>query len=309
MRGLASRFAVRGSRLVRRSFSEGGFAALLAIALLWSSPCEAGQYTEATAPHRIISLIPAVTEILFAIGAGPQIAAVGSFDTYPPEVRKLPRVGGLLDPDVEKILSVHPDLVVVFSTQTTLQQQLQRAGTPLFIYRHSGLADVLTTIREIGARVGRARPAADLARSLEARIDAARARVAGRPRPRTLIVFDRESLALRGVYASGGVGFIHDMVTAAGGDNVFADVKQQAVQATTELILARRPDVVLELRANPLDPAVRTREIAVWNTLSSLPAVRNSRVYLVDQQKAVVPGARIAEAVELIARTLHPEAF
>jgi iron complex transport system substrate-binding protein len=260
-------------------------------------------------PTRIVSLIPAVTEMLFAIGAGPQVAAVSSFDTYPPEVKKLPRVGALIDPDVEKILSIHPDLVILFATQTMLREQLERARIPIYVYSHAGLADILTTIQEIGTRVGRGKPAVDLARSLEARIQDVRTRVAGQHRPRTLIVFDREKLALRGIYASGGVGFIHDMVEAAGGDNVFADVKQQAVQATTELILARRPDLILELRADPLDAATRSREIAVWNALSSLPAVRSARVYFIDQQKTVVPGPRVAEAVELIARTLHPGVF
>jgi len=266
------------------------------------------------APHqsataRIVSLIPAVTEMLFAMGAGPQVVAVSSFDTYPPEVQKLPRVGALIDPDVERILSLRPDLVVIFASQTKLRDQLARAKIATYIYNHAGLADVFTTMRDVGARVGHERAAADLARGLERRIDAVRKRVAGRPRPRTLIVFDREKLALRGIYASGGVGFIHDMVEAAGGDDVFADVKQQAVQATTELILSRRPEVIVELRGDPLDAATRGREIAVWNTLSSLPAVRSGRVYFLDQQKTVVPGPRVAEAVELIAATLHAEAF
>jgi len=264
---------------------------------------------QGSAPKRVVSLIPAVTEILFAIGAGSQVVAVGSFDTYPPEVKALPRVGALLDPDVEKILSLHPDLVVVFATQTTLREQLARAKIPVYVYQHSGLPDVLTTIRDIGAQAGREQAASDLARRLQERIDAVRKRVAGRPRPRTLIVFDRENLALRGIYASGGVGFIHDMAEAAGGANVFADVKQQAVQATTELILARAPDAILELRGTPMDAAARAEEIAVWGTLSSLPAVRNSRVYLIDQQMTVVPGPRVADAIELIARTLHPAAF
>jgi iron complex transport system substrate-binding protein len=247
--------------------------------------------------------------MLFAIGAGSQVVAVSSFDTYPLEVRKLPRVGALLDPDVEKILSIRPDLVVLFATQTTVREQLERAHIPVYVYRDAGLADVLTTLRDVGARVGHGTSAAALARRIETRIDAIRRQVAGQPRPRTLIVFDRENLVLRGIYASGGVGFIHDMVDAAGGENVFADVRRRAVQATTELVLARRPEVILELRADPLNPAARSREIAVWNTLSSLPAVRSARVYLIDQQKTVVPGPRVAEAVELIARTLHPEAF
>jgi iron complex transport system substrate-binding protein len=245
--------------------------------------------------------------MLFAIGAGPQVVAVSSFDRYPPEVEKLQRVGALIDPDVERILSLRPDLVVVYASQTSLREQLERAKIPMYVYSHAALPDITTTIKALGERVGQASAAAELARGIEARIDSTRKRLAGRPRPRTLIVFDRERLALRGIYASGGIGFIHDMVDAAGGENVFADVKQQAVQATTELILARRPEVILELRGDPLPPEVRQREIAVWRSLSSAPAVRNGRVYFVDQQLTVIPGPRVADAIELMARSLHPE--
>ena len=88
-------------------------------------------------------------------------------------------------------------------------------------------------------------------------------------------MFGRENFALRGIYASGGIGFIHDMVTAAGGENVFADMKRQAVQATTELILARRPEVILELRGDPIAPDEERKELAVWQQLASVPAVAN----------------------------------
>lgn len=257
-------------------------------------------------PNRIISLIPAVTEMLFAIGAGPQVVAVSSFDRYPPEATKLQHVGALLDPDVERILSLHPDLVAVYASQSDLRAQLERARIPVYVYSHAGLADVFVTLNQVGARVGHAGEAATLTKSIQSRLDAVRKRVAGLPRPRTLIVFDREAMALRGIYASGGVGFIHDMIEIAGGDNVFADVKQQAVQATTELILARRPDVILELRGDPIPADLRAKEIAVWQSLGAVPAVRNRRVYLIDQQMTVVPGPRVADAVELIAKTLHP---
>ena len=260
-------------------------------------------------PARIISLIPAVTEMLFAVGAGPQVVAVSSFDRYPPEVTKLQRVGALLDPDVERILSLRPDLVVVYASQSDLRSQLDRAKIPIYVYRHAGLADVTTTLQELGERVGHGKEATEIRRQIESRIDAVRKRVAGRSRPRTLIVFDRESLALRGIYASGGYGFIHDIVDAAGGQNIFADIKQGAVQTTTELILASRPEVILELRGDPVSADVRAREVAVWQALPSLPAVQNRRVYFIDQQLTVVPGPRVAEAVDLIARTLHPDVF
>jgi len=261
------------------------------------------------APARIISLIPAVTEILFAIGAGPQVVAVSSFDRYPPDVEKLQRVGALIDPDVERILSLRPDLVIVYASQADLRAQLQRAQIPTYIYSHAGLTDITSTIRDVGTRVGRAAPAAQVAASIEGRIHAVRRRVAGLARPSTLVVFEREPFTLRGIYASGGVGFIHDMLDAAGGTNIFADVRREAVQATTELILARGPAVVIELRSSVASEDVRRREVAAWTALGAVPAVRTGRVYLFGDPRMTIAGPRVAEVVETLGRTLHPDAF
>ena len=269
----------------------------------------AGHAAAIAPPSRIVSLIPAVTEMLFAMGAGPQVAAVSSFDQFPPEVSRLPRVGALVDPDLERILSLRPDLVIIYGSQTDLRTQLDRARVPVHVYAHAGLADVTTTIRTLGERVGRAEQAGRLATNIEAGLAAVRARVGSRPRPRVLAVMGREPGSLRGIYASGGVGFIHDMVEAAGGENVFADVNRQAVQATSELVLARRPDVIVELRATPLSAEAVARERAVWQSASAIPAVRNGRVHILVDERTVVPGPRVAEGTELLARTLHPDAW
>ena len=260
-------------------------------------------------PQRIISLIPAVTEILFAIGAGPQVVAVSSFDEYPPEVKNLQRVGALLDPDLERILSLRPDLVVVYGSQLDLMKQLERAGISAYNYRHAALPDVSRTIREVGDRVGHAAEAQALIKKIDAQMTSIRQRVSGRSRPRTMLVVGREIGALRGIYASGGYGFLHDMLEAAGGDDVFADVKRESVQATTELILARKPEVILEIRAGAAEAGPIASEIGVWRTLASVPAVRNGRVQFIVDQRTVVPGPRIAEGTELLARALHPDAF
>jgi len=243
--------------------------------------------------------------MLFALGAGDRVAAVSSFDKFPPEVEKIPRVGALLDPNLEKILSLKPDLVVVYHSQEDFRRQLDRAKIPSYIYTHAGLADVTATIRSLADRIGIGARGRELADGIESRLDGIRKRTAGLQRPRTLIVFGRDNYALRGIYASGGTGFIHDMVTLAGGDNVFADVKREAVQATTELILSRRPEVILELRADPLAPDEERREIAVWEQLGSLPAVRNHRVHMVVDSRTVIPGPRVAEGVETIFNRLH----
>ena len=260
-------------------------------------------------PQRIISLIPAVTEILFAIGAGPQVIAVSSFDEYPPDVKALQRVGALLDPDLERILSLRPDLVVAYGSQQDLLKQLSHAGIPAYNYRHAGLADVNRTIREIGDRTGRATSAEALVNRIDAHMASIRQRVSGRGRPRTLLVFGREIGALRGIYASGGIGFLHDMLEAAGGEDVLADVRRESVQATTELILARKPDVILEIRPGAGAAASIQAETDVWRTLGSVPAVRAGRIHFIVDPRMVVPGPRVAEAAELLARAIHPGAF
>ncbi len=262
------------------------------------------------AVRKIISLVPALTEILFAIGAGPQVIAVSSFDDDPPEVLKLPRVGALLDPDTERILSMRPDLVLIYGSQVELQKQLESAGIRVFPFRHGGLADVTPSFRVLGNLTGHAEEAARLAADVDARLAAVRARVAGRPRPKTLLVIGREPLSLRQLDASGGVGFLHDLVELAGGRNVFDDVKKQAVGASTEMLIARAPEVILELHySRELSPAHVQRERDTWHQLASIPAVKANRVHLLFGDHLVVPGPRIASAAEEYARAIHPEAF
>jgi len=256
-------------------------------------------------PTRIISVVPAATEILFALGAGPRVVAVSSFDHEPPDVDRLPRVGALMDPDVERILSLKPDLIVIYGSQHDLAQQMSRAGIPQFAFVHGGLADILTTITALGERTDTRDAASRLVASIRSQLDAISARVAGKPRPRTLIVFGRDPGALRNLYASGGIGFLHDMVEAAGGADVFADVKRESVQAASETLISRAPDVIIEIRAG--DETVPNPDD--WNALPSIPAVQRHRVVVLVGSELVTAGPRVAAATERIARAIHPEAF
>lgn len=260
-------------------------------------------------PKRIISLIPATTEMLFAMGAGDRLVGVGNYDQFPPEVEKITRVGGLLDPDTERIISLRPDLVIVYATQADLRQQLERAKIPTFIYEHKALPDIMSTIRALGARVGAAAGAERAAAGIEQQLAAIATRVAGRPRPKTLLVFGRDPGALRRISASGGYGFLHDLVEAAGGADVLTDIAKQSVEMSTEMILTRAPDVILELHYGETKIESLESEKRVWNDLPSVPAVKNGRVYLLNGQQFVVPGPRIVSAVETFARTLHPDTF
>jgi iron complex transport system substrate-binding protein len=257
-------------------------------------------------PARVVSLVPALTEMVFAIGAGDRVVAVSSYDEDPPEVRTLPRVGALLDPDVERIIALRADLVLLYGSQTDLVAQLTRASIPYFAYRHGGLANVTGTVRMLGERLGRSAQAEHLAEMIEQRLVALRNRTRTLQKPRVLLVFSRERGTLRNIYASGGRGFLHEMLEAAGGINVFADVKAESVQASTELILARAPEVILELRPTDMPPPdQQAAEMRSWQALASIPAVRNQRLHFLPGRSYVVPGPRVAEGAEAMAQLLH----
>ena len=284
--------------------------ALVCLAFVfWLAAPRAQDKAPATAPRRIVSLVPAITEMLFAIGAGPQVVAVSSYDEFPPEVKALPKVGALLDPDTERILALRPDLVIVYGSQSDLEKQLERAGHRTFSYRHGGIPTTLSTIRDLGTATGHRAEADKVTSSLQSRLDAVRDRVKGRTPLRTMLVFERQPGTLREVYASGGVGFLNEMLTIAGGRNVFADVPKEAVQPSVETMLARAPDVILEVRAAGLIEKTPSPERDAWSALSSVPAVRNQRVLLLTGDYLVVPGPRLAAATEAFARALHPDVF
>ena len=128
--------------------------------------------------------------------------------------------------------------------------------------------------------------------------------------PATLLVFERDPAALRNVFASGGYGFLHDMLEIAGGRNVFAEVKRQAVQASTEMLIASRPDVIIELLyGDSLKNLDIAKELRVWDALGSVPAVRSRRISALTGDEFVVPGPRVVDATRKLARALHPDTF
>ena len=280
------------------------------VRLAGANPTGFAPQIQANPARRIVSLVPSVTEMLFAVGAGPQVVGVSSYDDFPPETKALPRVGALLDPDTERIFALRPDLVVVYGSQTELEGQFARAGIRVYAYRHAGVDNVMQTIRDVARLAGRTADGERVVRELGSQLDAIRARVRGRPRPRTLLVIGREAGALRGVYVSGGIGFLHELLEIAGGNDVFGDITRESVQPSNEILIVRAPEVIVELWPGN-QPGAETvqRERAVWNLLASVPAVRTNRIHLLYGDYLLAAGPRLGRAADTIARVLHPDVF
>lgn len=294
-----------------------GAVALLAVVLAVSGSVACGRAERrdpvrpvggfAGGPSRIVSLVPAATQMLYAMGAGPQIVGVSTYDREPAQVRDLPRVGGLLDPDTERILALHPDLVVIYGGQQELEARLSSARVPMFTYRHGDLAGVSATLRALGKAAGHEREAEAAALGISTALQRIAARVQNRPRPRTLVVIGRDARSLQGLLASGGYGFLHDMVVTAGGLDVFEDVKRESLPTSAEAVLARQPDVIVELKYGTA--AIQPDGLTAWERLPSVPAVKNGRLYQLVGDEFVEAGPGIAVATEKLSRVLQPDAW
>jgi cobalamin transport system substrate-binding protein len=270
-----------------------------------------GQPTSGSGPaRRVVSLVPNVTEMLFAVGAGSQVVGVSSYDDFPPETKALPRVGALLDPDTERILSLRPDLVVVYGSQTELEARFMRTRIRVYPYRHGGIDSILQATSDVARLTGHPADGDRVVRNVRSQLDTVRMRVRGQRRPRAMLVIGRDAGALRGVYASGGIGFLHELLDIAGGDDVFADIKREAAQPSNETMIVRAPEVIIELHPGeqPAADALQ-KERASWNLLTSVPAVRTGRVHLLYGGYLLAAGPRIGRAAETLAHVLHPEVF
>lgn len=252
--------------------------------------------TVPASPARIVSMAPSVTEILFAVGAGDRVVGVSDHCNDPPEARSRRRIGGLINPDLETIASLRPDLVVATTAGNYLDdaERIERLGIPVFTLGSRSLEDVLSSLEEAGRLVGAPQRGASLASSLRGRIGAARAQASGRPRPRTLFVIEPDPLI-----APGRGTFVGEALEAAGADLVGSTGSSGWNQYDREQVLAMRPEVILTTEAN----AAWARGLAGAKEWRLVPAVRAGRVHVISDA-IQRPGPRMVDGIEEVARIL-----
>ncbi len=287
---------------------------LAALALAWLLlPPAAGAFTVTdqtgrrivlpAPPERIVSLVPSVTETVFAIGAQGRLAGVTDFCDYPAAARRKPSVGGMVSPNLEVIVALKPDLVVATPSGNRHEtfDQLARLKIPIYLVNPATVDDVLDLIARLGRLTDRAEAADRMVSQLRARIRAVSARVADRPQPRALYVLWPDPLIVPGRGA-----LVSELIALAGGDSVTADGGQGYPRYSMEAALARNPEVILIASHDATgSPLVRSQ----WERFSHVPAVSAGRVHTVDGNLMHRYGPRMVDGLEVLARLIHPEAF
>jgi len=250
--------------------------------------------------RRIISLVPSATEMLFALGAGPRVVGVSSYDDWPPEATRLPRVGAMVNPSFEAIMALRPDAVagVQGPIDVAVLERLQAAGVRVFFPRAESIAEVLASIDGYAALSGRREAAATLRASIERDLNRTRAAVASRPRPRVLAVFSERPLVTAGPGS-----WVDELLTLAGGDNVVrAGGRYPSLSLEQLLVLA--PDVILDMTWHDGEAAPLATSLA---RLTTVPAVRDGRVLRAADPMLLRQGPRLGQAALRLAALLHPE--
>jgi iron complex transport system substrate-binding protein len=252
--------------------------------------------------ERIVSLTPSVTEILFALGAGPEVVGVSQYCDYPPAVQRLPRVGSFLTPNLEAIVALRPTLIIGIGLSSDLREirALREMGCAVMTIHDESFAQIEDSIRAIGARVGRGDAARALLAKLNTQIGHVRERVAGTPRVRVLMLVGHEPLI-----AVGPGTFLDDLLKLANSDNIADSINQQWPKLGIEYVIEMRPQVILDGQMGT-DPAAPAR---FWEEYPSIPAVRNHRIYGYPSDQVLHAGPRIGTSLEMIAAMIHPGAF
>jgi iron complex transport system substrate-binding protein len=251
--------------------------------------------TSQTAP-RIVSLIPSLTEDLFAIGAGPQVVAVSAWTDYPKEATRLPVVASFTSVDTERILALHPDLVVGITAQAQIVADLRRTGVAPVLLPDDSFDDIFADLAELGKLSGHAREAAALTDQLHARTAALQRSVRGRSRPSVFVV-----LGVAPIFTVSDSSYIAHLIALAGGRNATGKLRDAYPRYSAEALVALQPDVIVTDKAGGLT-AVLDR--APWNTLR---AVRSGRVYVLDDAALLErPGPRYNDGLAWLIARLHP---
>jgi iron complex transport system substrate-binding protein len=289
----------------------GAWASLLSFLVLFllgqSQNVNAAQITDdhgtivtlAAPPQRIISLYGGLTEILSALGVGNRIVARTQGDET---IKEIPTVGTHLQPNVEMILAFKPDLVVQGGVAKGIPalKRLEAAHVPVAMFAPHDFAGLFSTITRLGTLSGQTEAAAALNRSMQTKLAEVAERVAGRPKPR--VFFEVRELNL---LAAGQGSLVNDIITRAGGENLVTSPQKLTLYSLEALIQAN-PDVYI-IQKGPMNRS--PDNIYKRPYFQELQAVKAHRVLVVDESLYSRPGPRSAEAVEELARFLHPEAW
>jgi iron complex transport system substrate-binding protein len=273
------------------------FLALSAAAFARTVTDELGRVVTITDhPHRIVCLAPSLTDTVYALGHGSDVAGITDYTAYPPEAKQKPSIGGVIDPSLETIVALHPDLALAIEGLNNYEtiRALERLNVPVFAVKAKGMEGAYRSILSVGTALNDEAAARAVIGRLRARQQRVAASMSGRLRPAVLLVVWPDPFITAGRGA-----FITDLIEAAGAHSVTTDIPQEWSRVSLEAMVAKNPKYVLLIRGSKVSMD-ELQKLPGW---SSLDAVRNRRVIWVDD-RIYYPSPLMLDALEDLSRQL-----
>jgi len=267
-----------------------------------------GFITEMDAPpKRIISLAPNITEILFSLDLGDSVVGVTRFCDYPPEATRKERIGGLVDPNLEKIIALNPDLIIGFrGNPIRLLKRMREFNLPVYVLEMGTTIDrVFTVIETVANITWTEEKAAKLLLPLKLRYQNIISAIDREKNIPKVFVF----LHGLGLWTCGKNSFMDDLLTKAKGKNIAGNIKKKWLLFSQEQLIAENPHFIIILSKSRETFLKAKKSISKGTYLKNLQAVIKGNIYFLDENLATRPGPRIIDALDIVARIFHPEAF
>jgi len=260
------------------------------------------------APQRIVSTAPSITEILFALGLGDQVAGVTRFCRFPPQALTKPKIGDYINPNLEAIAALRPDLVIIQTNPVRMAERLHALHLKTLEVNQESIEAVYSSINEIARETSVPERGVKLAGEIRARLDAIYQRSRRQTPARVMFVVGRAPKRLDGLIVAGKASYLSDLISLTGGQNIFADALAAYPEVSLEAVLARNPDVIVDF--GDMGDATASQDATLWMRSPAtkiLKAVREHHVYTVASDVFVIPGPRVVEAAQSLFNMLHAE--
>lgn len=266
--------------------------------------------TPTSNPQRIISLAPSITEVLFHLNLGDRVIGVTNYCNYPKEASKRKKIGGFIDPNIELIISLNPDLVIALPDHQDIIKKLKELNINYLAVPQYNIQDIINSILVIGKVCGKEKEAREAKNKLSEQLDYYKNLTKNLQHPSVIVSIGREisNGILEQTYLVSPKSFLSEIVHIAGGRNSVTDTKMTYPIFTREGILSLDPDVIIDVV-----PEINTQNyskeeiLKAWKSLGEIKAVKNNKIFLLESDYAAIPGPRIIQTIREFIKIIHPE--
>lgn len=259
-------------------------------------------------PKRIVSLSPGITEILFALGVGDRVVGVTDFCNYPEAATRLPKIGGILNPSYEKLISLRPDLIIHQPDSRKIETFIRQLNVSGLAVPMLTLDQIFAAIRKIGQATQSTGAADNLIRKMNRKLEDYRKRLAAVNKKSVLLLLGVSAGPSRDLYGVGGKTFLGELLALAGGENILTDSMALYPKLSREFIIRRSPEVIIEVGPkailSSMEMEKRKRE---WRRFPTIRAVKNHNIHFIGSDYVLIPGPRLIRIIDRFVRAIHPE--